>query len=1161
MYRDIRAILPHMDVTWSRGLRDANFERLDVGRFAPMGDRQQHASRMKRLCFHSTAAKASAALMFLAGMLAATSYGSEPGKPNIAAEAAGQHYIVPTSIPKNQQAEILLRAARNSVAMGNIAEALARFETLLDLTPRDDHARFEYAGLLMQAGRLANARAQLERIVKEQQHVSKYRLALADLLLRLKDYSSARDQLRLLLSDKGFGPRAALKIARSFAGEHHFAEADAVLDSHSSQLKDLDSSSQLELGRLLIDLERPAQAVALLSALHDASRDDESISATLLLAKVRMNARAEAIESIAQLEKQPLKDAGVWQQLASQFYEEQAFPEALALYQQVLRRFPERHAAALGMARTYLRLYEPDSARKILLEPRGDLNERDRSMVMAEYHALVGEYSEAIAIARRLFEADAGDVQAAILLGNVYHDSSQFQLAAAAYSAALAHCSPHDQEQHREILRLLAKNDLFGRQLDRAIAILRSLVEEHPSDVASRLLLMETLAEAKRFGEAEAVAKSAIETYNPRDRVALDTQLGYVLLKQGKWADAAEQFRSLALESNERSPDVAYGLSQAATKANQPALAREAMSLGPSLLAPPAMWGVVIAGRALGYCECESAAAVLDNALVTSPGNLVLLNLRGEAAQQCNCGCQSPDCRCRADKVRDAMSGSRSGASPPANRWFQAVIHTSPTNVRAHLGCARSYQEYLAYESANAEYRELLRLMPQDVTIVREAARLVEDWRGLECAAPIYAEGQASLLPAAGSEAPGGDAPTPSSSEPIASAADSQLLSSEYGARYLRGWRLHQAIPAYQCLIDMEPSNEAAIFDLAQCQSALNRTQCAVDTYERLLAADPCNQNAATALLRNQLEMQPKILGGFDYEDQRGRQGLANMTWYNFSMSGRRPLGDENEFFEVGYRERILQPTDDRQDFGEIPYVRWQQKYDVDSLAYLELAVEKYQYGLKTRPTFNVGIDVLRQDDTEIRISGFLKNYYVCGEAVRQDIYTTGIQIDGVYRPQRLWTLSGYYRIANFSDNNWVNWVNLNSAHLLWQGRRQLRGIIDYNFYTFAHQTIFGPIPGSLVGTIHPYWSPSGYSVLSTGLELTQWFSCDRFKGANEHFAMVFAGAAVDSNGQPYFLAISRWQRDLSEKMTWTIDANLTRSQEQVYNAVGVATYGVLRLW
>lgn len=1074
-----------------------------------------------------------------------------------------------TSTIANQQAGILLRAARNSVAMGDLPAAIARFEQVLRLTPLDYQARFEYAGLLMQAGRLAEARLQLERLVTEQEHVATYHLALADLLFRLKDYAPGREQLRPLFSDKRLGARAAIKIAKSFVWDHRVAEAEAFLDAHASELEGLDVSSESELAQLLIDLERPAEAVRLLGPLHDAHRDDETISATLLLAKVRMNARLEALEFIAQLETQPLKDAGLWLELASRFYEEQAFPEALALYRQVLRLQPERREAALGMARSYLRLYEVESARKVLGECCGGLNDRDVSMVMADYHTLVGEYSEAIVIAKRLLQADEGDLPAAILLGDVYHASRQFLFAEGAYAAALARCPATDEELRREIRRLQAKNDLLSRRFDRAIAILNGLIEERPSDVATRLLLMETLTEAKCYDAAAALARPGAHAQGSRDRVALETQLGYVLLKQGRWAQAAEQFRSLALDSKETSPDVAFGLYQSARMLNQPGLARQAMRLGPSPLAPGAMWGVIVAGRALGYCECQTAAAVLDDALRGSSANLVLLNLRGEAAQQCNCSCRSPDCRCCADKVHDTISGERSGAAPPANRWFHAAIQISPTNVRARLGSARSFQKYLAYETAYCEYLELQRLMPQDVNVIRETARLVEDWRGLECASPIYADGQAALLQDAGFEAaqapaiayPAVDEPIDAGREPFALAPESQLLSAEYDARYLRGWRLHQAIPAYQRLIDMEPSNEASVFDLAQCQSALNRTQCAVDTYERLLEADPCHQDAATALLRNQLEMQPKILGGFDYEDQRGRQGLANMTWYNYSMSARRPLGDENEFFEVGYRERILQPTDDRQDFGEIPYVRWQQKYALDSLAFLEVAVEKYQYGLKTRPTFTAGIDVLRQDDTEIRVSGFLKNYYVCGEAVRQDIYTTGIQIDGVWRPRRLWTLSGYYRLANFSDDNWVNWVNLNSARLIWQGRRQLRGLIDYNFYTFAQQTIFGPDPNSLVGTIHPYWSPSGYSVISSGLELTQWLSCDRFKGANEHFCMLYAGAAVDSNGVPYFLANCRWRRDLSERLTFTIDANLVRSPDQVYNAVGATTYGVLRLW
>ena len=59
--------------------------------------------------------------------------------------------------------------------------------------------RFEYAGLLAQAGRLPEVRQQYELLVAEHPSVSEYRIALADLLIRLRDFEPARNQLRTLL--------------------------------------------------------------------------------------------------------------------------------------------------------------------------------------------------------------------------------------------------------------------------------------------------------------------------------------------------------------------------------------------------------------------------------------------------------------------------------------------------------------------------------------------------------------------------------------------------------------------------------------------------------------------------------------------------------------------------------------------------------------------------------------------------------------------------------------------------------------------------------------------------------------------------------------------------------------------------------------------------
>jgi len=1090
----------------------------------------------------------------------------------------------PTNAATQRQAEILLRAARNSVAMGDLTEALTRFETLLRLTPHADDVRFEYAGLLLQAGKLSAGRRQLERLVAQQPDVGKYRLALADVLLRLKDYKAARDQLRGLLGDEQLGSLAAIKMAQSLVLDDRVAEARAFYDKHVETLRNLDLASQIALAQLLIDMQRPAEAVRLLKPLREAHPADQRISAALVVALVRTNERLEALDLIAEMRRQPITDMGTWSELAARMYREQAFPESLALYEQAWKQHPDDRELALHVARTHLRLFQVEHAKQVLDRLPADSADEAWSCVMIDYYTLVGDYAEAIALAKQRLQRDAGDLQAAILLADAYHASRQFAAAEVAYAGALARCSPKDEEGRQEIIRLQAKNYLLSRKFEQAIATLQPLLHARPNDVGGRVLMIEALTQTKRYTPAAALAQGDSDEESPRDRYVLSTQVGYVYLKQGRWAEAAEVFRSLSQETGAPSPDVAYGLCRAATLLNQPDLARDALRLGPNPLAPAACWGTLFAGRAMAYCDCGTAAAVLDEALSVCPGNIVLLNLRGEAAQLCDGGCACGGCDGCGPALPHPFTRRQEACPPAAYGWFQAVLQRSPNNIRARLGYARSLNKHMDYECAYAEYLLLLKLMPNDVNLTREAARMLEGWRGLGEASAFYNEREAvfaresaaEIIPAppaieetktSETDHEEGDAGKVVTKRTSAVVGESEprlfgsLLTTDFQARYLRGWRVYESIPAFQQMIEMEPGNDSAVFDLAQSHSSLNRTQCAIETYQRLLEANPCHQDASVALLRSQLELQPKILSVVDYENQFGRQGLANMTWLNISLASRRSLGDENEFFEWGFRERLLQPTDDRADFGEIPFFRWQEKYANDSLIFAEVAVEKYQYGLNTRPTFTAGLDLIKKDNLEVRFSGFLKNYYVCGEAIRQDIYTTGVQMDFLFRPRRLWTLGGYYRYANFSDNNSVNWLNLNSAHILKEGRKQIRGLIDCSYYGFAQQTIFGPNPDSLVGTIHPYWSPASYAFTTFGLEWKHWLSPDKFKGANEHYYTIFSGAAVDSNGVPFFVTNARWQRDLSESMTWTIDFNLIRSPDQVYNAVGATTYGVWRLW
>ncbi len=298
-----------------------------------------------------------------------------------------------TPLPDRGAAEVHLRAARNSVALGDIPEALARFDDYLRLAPDDRPARFEYVGLLMQSQRLPDAQRQLERLVAEEPGMVRYRMALADLLLRLKNYSAAREQFRILLSDPAYHLRASIMIARAFVLERRIAEAQKLYDQNLRDATNLSVEEKLSLALLLVDMDRPADAIRLLTVLHDAQPNDEGIVCALIKAYVRANRRLEALELIASIEEQPFKDVGLWLEVALELYNEQALAEASALLRHICLQDPTQTRAQLALARTQLRLYEVDAAKQILDSLEGDRGTHDFTTVLADYHSVVGEYS------------------------------------------------------------------------------------------------------------------------------------------------------------------------------------------------------------------------------------------------------------------------------------------------------------------------------------------------------------------------------------------------------------------------------------------------------------------------------------------------------------------------------------------------------------------------------------------------------------------------------------------------------------------------------------------------------------------------------------------------------------------------------------------------
>jgi hypothetical protein len=310
-----------------------------------------------------------------------------------------------------------------------------------------------------------------------------------------------------------------------------------------------------------------------------------------------------------------------------------------------------------------------------------------------------------------------------------------------------------------------------------------------------------------------------------------------------------------------------------------------------------------------------------------------------------------------------------------------------------------------------------------------------------------------------------------------------KLLSLEGKAKSWKPWRPRAAIGPYQTLISMDRINEEAAFDLAQVHGRLNATCAAVRSFDRLLEVNPCHTEALGARARACLEMGQQSVSRVRLFDQRGRDGLASISRLRLETSGRTPLGDEDEYLNVGYAHQFLTTEDGNHIGGDIALIGadWKPSDYTRLFTHMELA--RYDEGLATRPLFKFGAQRTTCADVSWQCTGFLENVLENGESIAQDIHRYGVTADVRRMLNWRWRVAGAYRWADYSDDNTLHEFSISSnyLHCYGGGRRQLRSLIDFNFSDYSEQSLFGPVPGDLRGMIHPYFAPQSFGYLSIG--------------------------------------------------------------------------------
>ncbi len=1026
-----------------------------------------------------------------------------------------------------------------------MAVATGQFEELLREFPANDTARGEYAGLLVTQGRLEDAKRELVTLVDRAPENAEYLKRYTDLLIQRGEFDEAEGRLKQLIDSGEQAIGVMIAYARVLSWNGRQAEALGIYQKNIRVATHLSRDEELLVADLLMELDRPGEAIVLYDQLAVRRPDDPALVAGRLLARARLGDRSGAIEAAGQLDTMTGFRPSDKTTLADTLYRENRPQLALMIYQQLYNADPSNIDLATKIVRCHVRLYQLPAAAAVLRSHDASMEDVRLRLAKANYKTVVGEHAGAYAIYRSLLDEVPSDSIYAIAaikgMGSL-HLAMGDPLGAESYFRHGWRLSPSDPEIKGQLAESLRRQD----RISEAVSTLRGEGEFYeglpgsPSPkVGEQIAVADMLLRAKRYDESESIARMGLSVATGADdQIQLRTILGRSLLKQGRTSEAIDALRRAEAMTGSPDPSLRYGLYQCLQRlgervAAQSVLADELQSFGPATNSR-----IELANLAMQEGDGALAERLMQQAVMFDATNVYVRILLGEAR---------------------AMVGRING-SQEDRPTFEDAITRAPQNIRARLGLARSHARMSQFDSASQHYQSILAALPNHELVQREHARMVYAWKGVDEADYAYRQAEAvhqpeDFLPS--DHNPMVDLSILQAEYEQAGLKLSQLQTERIGKR-LKNWRPTASRYQFAKLIEMDPQNQEAIFDDAQLLTILGQTRDAIARYQQLLRMDPDHVEAKIALRRLQLELRPQVDSLLSYEIRRGRDGLSDIALGRLETVTRLPRGDQDDYIMAGYAYRFLDARRGDDADGNVAIIGGSIR-PIDPLRlFARVDIEDYDNGFSTRPTFQTGIHYRTAGDTLLELNGLLQNVTANGESLRQDIYYGGFELAATRHLSWRWKTGGRYRYTEYSDDNSAHEAVMVNEYLMKPGRHQWIAKTDANLISFEEPTGFGPVRENLFGVEHPYFSPSGFVFLTAGVEYRTWLSRHNFLGSDERWISIYGGARVDSDSEGYGLARFRAHRDVCGWMSAHLDTGGIFSS--VYQSFDVSALITIRL-
>ncbi len=356
--------------------------------------------------------------------------------------------------------------------------------------------------------------------------------------------------------------------------------------------------------------------------------------------------------------------------------------------------------------------------------------------------------------------------------------------------------------------------------------------------------------------------------------------------------------------------------------------------------------------------------------------------------------------------------------------------------------------------------------------------------------------------------------------------------------------RLLHALDSYRLLLDFEPGNQEALFDVAQLHCRLGRTTCAEKYYRRLLFLDPNHGLAARALELGIKKSGPSTGPEFNYWRERGRGDLSHMSRTGTGYSVLIPVKAFHLIKLTGHRwsedpgsgHAVLESGGISVNFdvGLKTWMKFQSSWTYKQ--YSGSGYDDLQSGY-------VGIFYNMKDylQTMLMYNRTNELYNITGlkRGIQADVLT--IQTDS--NINRYISLQGTGKAIRYTDGNAGKYMAVQTAYNATEYPHVIRLAATGEYRDTRHKSIFR-FSDQMLDIMHPYWTPQGFYAGRVALEWYHDISKFIFCGSEEHSYSLKLSFGNESMDNAFTVLDGEWRYEFAEKWMMSIRGMMHRSRE-----------------